>query len=361
MASARSSPPPQLPLDVWLLVFAEIHDLTFLWSACRGVSRFVRACVDELFRHQVIRNTFVDLHYSDIHSHRGPLNSYIHIPMVFDRMSDDGIHAVFRPAAYKEIDGAHQRGSVRGWVPFVERHHKETHRARPKILHKGNTSDALPLWERQHTHWRNTLVGEKKQSYLYNLGNMTSIGRGDRPPFYIKVFEDANDTDLAGLVVDCKKNEVSFDWRETYSFFFREQNFAARAYNHPGKKRVYGEDLVAVSSRYDFHQNRHNHHVRARQKRLKTWTAQNKHRMSPELRLLTEHRALAEKVRVQRFLRHDNLDLAPGEDANATEEIVPERLAKDYAALLFWPWSDDDGFYIPGRRPMSKLNCCIVL
>ena len=200
-----------------------------------------------------------------------------------------------------------------------------------------------------------------KKNYLFSLGNMTSIGRGDRPPFYIKIFDDVNDSDLVDLVVDCAKSEVSFNWRETYALFFREQNFAARAYNHPGKRRVYDEDLVAVSSRYDFNQNRHNHKARARQKRLKSWTAQNKHRMSPEMRLMTEYRVDAEKIRMQRFLNHENLDLVQEREVDVTDEIVPEKLAEDYPAFLFWPWSNEDGFYISGRSPLSRLNCCTVL
>jgi hypothetical protein len=361
MASSISTAAPSLPLDVWLLVFADVDDINYLWSTCRSVSRFLRACVDVFFRYSVLRNTFVDLHCSDIHTCRGPLSSYIHIPMVFDRMSDNGTHALFKQRVYKHIDGCLQNGSVRGWVPFVERYHKETHQPALKILHKRKASSEPPLWEQLHTHWRNTLNDAMKERYLFNLGNMTSIGRGDRPPFYLKIFDDVNDTDLVDLVVDCAQNEISFNWRETYNLFFREKNFVARTHNRTGKKRIYDEDLVAVSWRYSFNQNRSNHSLRARQKRLRTWTAQNKHRMSSEMRLKTEHRVDAEKVRMQRFLNHDNLALVAEDDHHATDEIVHEKLAEDYPALLFWPWTDNDGFYIPGNRPLSRLNCCTLL
>jgi hypothetical protein len=358
MATCITTTAPSLPVEVWLLVFSEMHDINYLWSTCRNVSRSWRACVDDFFRYCVLRSTFVDLHYSDIHTCRGPLNSHIHILMVFDRISADGTLAVFKLCMYKQIDGCPQKGSVRGWVPFVERYHEETRRGKPKILHKSKASNDPPLWEQLHTHSRDTLSGDLKKHYLFNLGNMTSIGRGDRPPFYIKVFDDVNDSHLSNLVVNCANSEVSFNWRETYALFFREQNFVAKARNRPGKKRAYDKDLVAVSSRYDSNQNPHNHNARARQKRLKPWMARNKHRMSPEMRLITEHRVDAEKIRIQRFLNHENLDLVQQREVDATEELVPERLAKDYPAFLFWPWSNDNGYY-PSER--SLWNCCTVL
>jgi hypothetical protein len=116
MALSNSTAAPSLPLAIWLLVFEHVDDINHLWSTCRSVSRFWRARVDSFFRYSVLRNTFVDLHYSDIHTCRGPLNSYIHIPMVFDRMSDNGTHAVLKQRVYKHIDGCLQNGSVRGLV-----------------------------------------------------------------------------------------------------------------------------------------------------------------------------------------------------------------------------------------------------
>jgi hypothetical protein len=91
---------------------------------------------------------------------------------------------------------------------------------------------------------------------------------------------------------------------------------------------VDNEDLVAVSSRYDFNQNCHDHNVRARQKRLQSWTAQNKHRMCLEMRLMAEHQVDAENIRMQRFLNHENLVLVQEREVDVTKEIVLEKLEK---------------------------------
>jgi hypothetical protein len=138
MATCITTTAPSLPLEVWLLVFSEMHGINFLRSTYCNVLRFWRVCVDEFFRYCVLHNTFIDLHYSDIHTRRGPLNSYIHIPIGFDRISADSTPVVLKLRTYKQIDGCSQKGSIRDWVPFVERYHEETRRTRPKILHKSN-------------------------------------------------------------------------------------------------------------------------------------------------------------------------------------------------------------------------------
>lgn len=341
-------------------MFEELDNLTFLWSTVRNVSHFLRAYVDEFFRRCVLPNTFIDLHYSDIHTRHGPVHNYIHVPMVFDRLTDDGSRAVFQQRAYKKIDQCHLPGSVHGWIPFIERYHNEVLKDKPQVLNRSKPDNAPPLWEREYMRWRQNLFDGRKKSYLLNMGNMTSIARGDRPPFYIKVHGVVNDTDMVHLVIDCKQREISFNWRQTLALFYLEQNFAARAYNNPGK-RVYDKDLERVAGRYFRNQNRYNHALRARQKRLLTWTAKNKQRMSPEVRLWTEHRVDAEKVRLQRSLNHKNLTPV-SETANDEDEIVPNQLADDHADLMFWPWVDDDGFFVPVKNArVVHLNCCAVL
>ncbi|KAF2473368.1 uncharacterized protein BDR25DRAFT_302296 [Lindgomyces ingoldianus] len=353
---------PALPLDIWLLVFAYADDPNLLWSTCRNVSRFLRDCVDDFFRHGILQNTFIDLHYSDIHSRPGPLNGYIHIPMVFDRLSDDGLRAVFVQRAYKPIkqmECCYVWGSVRGWVPFIERHCQEMRKALPLILGKSQPSQEPPLWEREHARLRNWLDADGKKTYLLQLRNLTSIGRGDRPPHFIKVVDEVNDTELVDLVVDCESREVSFDWRQTYSAFFREQEFMNRALNRgkkQKKKRTYSEDIVAVTNVFLFdHLN--TKMARAREKRLQAWTAKNKHRMSTEVRQWTEQSVGIEKERLRRALCFDNLQPVPEDrDVNEDIEIVPERLADDHPDLLFWPWSDDNGFFV--RQPRKS---CVIL
>lgn len=350
----------QLPVDILLLIFQELGDLVFLWSTCRNVSRFWRDCVDERVRHGVVQNTLIDLHYSDIHFHPGPVNLCIHEPMVFDRFSDDGTRAIFQQRTYKQASGSRAKGSLRGWVPFIERYCKETLKPKPTVLNKSKSSDAAPLWEREHPRWRNHLFGETKDTYLTFLRDMTSIGRGDRPPYYIKVLDTVNDTELVDLVIDCKQREISFNWRNTYSMFFREDAFA-HVLESSSKKRVYDEDLTAVALRYfvDDHK-RHDNKYRARQKRLAPWVAKNKHRMSAEARLATANIVDRENLWVQRYLHRDNLAELP-EGYEETNEIVPAKLADDHPDLLLWPWVNPDTFFTPKKRVLCGGDNCVIL
>lgn len=367
MASPPCSAPPALPVDVLLLVFAHLGDLSLLWATCRGVSHFWRACVDEYFRHGIIQSACVDLHYPDFHTRPGPFNTYVHVPMAFSRLSADGVRAVFQQREYKQFSGLRTHGSVRGWVPFAERYCSETHAPKPRVLTKGTPgankpSDAAPLWEQAHSCWRNTLSGNDKTTYLSLMRDMVSIGRGDRPPFYLRIADDINDTDLASLEIDCARREISFDWRATFSLFFRELDFVARAdKSSSSRKRIYDEDLAAVATRYFLNQNRYNHTVdavRARQKRLAPWVAKNKHRMSPEVRLMAEHRVQLEKTHLQQFLYRDNLREVEADDV---DEIVPARLADDHPDLLFWPWGDEDRFFVPKKRHTCGPHKCVIL
>ncbi|KAJ4305181.1 hypothetical protein N0V90_000712 [Kalmusia sp. IMI 367209] len=348
----------QLPLDIWLLVCDHLGDLNALWSTLRNVNHAWRACVDAYFRHGILQNTFVDLLYSDFHTKRGPSYYYIHVPLSFDRFSDDNARLVLKQRAYKQNDSHSYQGSIRGWVPFIERYCEETRKPKPAIAHNGKPSKDPPLWEREMVHWRNTLSSERKSGYLSSLRDMISIGRGDRPPYYIKVLDDVNDTELVDLRVDCAAREVSFDWRATLTKFFVEQEFVSRAYSTTGKRRVYDVDLASASRRWFNNMNWNNSHldhsIRARQKRLIPWVAKNKRRMSPEMRLWVEHNVDFERIRVQHILNNDNLNEV--EEVEEQEEIVPAKLANDHPDLLVWPWGDENGFYVPGRYPFQEAS-----
>ncbi|KAF2661157.1 hypothetical protein K491DRAFT_479688 [Lophiostoma macrostomum CBS 122681] len=347
-----------IPLDVWLLVFDELNDLNALWSACRNVSRFLRACVDEYFRHGVLQNTFVNLMYSDINTRLGPQYQFIHIPLVFDRFSDDGSRAVFQQRIYREIHPHKYQGSVRGWVPFIERYHKEIGQERPVILNKSRATSRLPRWEREYDMWKKTLHSELKKDYLLIMAYFTSIARGDRPPFSLKVGDLINDTDLVDIVVDCKQREVSFNWRQTYANFFREQNFCAHATKRSSTTRVYDKDLEQAGRRYSLVVDEMpDSFVQARRKRLAPWVEKNKDRMSPEIRLWTEIGVAGEKARIKDFLRHENLaPWRPETDTSVMEEEVPEKLAKDHPDILFSPWIDPDGQHL---RPVPVMCMCL--
>ncbi|KAF2006865.1 hypothetical protein P154DRAFT_517337 [Amniculicola lignicola CBS 123094] len=343
-------------VEIWLRVFQALQDPNVLWSTVRHVSRFLCACVEEHFRHGIIQNTFIDLHYSDFHTRHGPDNGYIHIPLVFDRFSQDGSLAVFQQRVFKRNNSSPVAGSVRGWVPFIERYHLEVRKPKPQILNKSQANNGPPLWEAEHGDIRNSLSGDEKKNYLISMGKMVSIARGDRPPYYIKIFNAINDTELVDPVIDCREREVSFDWRKTYTMFFREEEFVIRASRLPrSKKRCYDKDLPAVAARWGYDKSyQDDDGLRARQKRLQKWTNKNKHRLSSEMRLWTEVRVNLEKVLLLRILRHDNL----GPVIEEQEEIVPEKLADDHPDLLFWPWGDADRFFVPARR--VPRNCVVM-
>ena len=353
-----------LPVDIWLLVFEEMDDVNILWSHVRNVSHLLRAYIDEFFRHGVIQNTFIDLHYSDIHTSSGPTYGHIHVPMVFDRWSEDGRRAVFQQRAYKEYDWPYVRGSVRGWVPFIDRYHEETQRGRLEVLNKSKADVAPPLWERDYMYWRNTLNDDHKRTYLKNLSIMTSIGRGDRPPFFINVFNSARgvkDTDIVDIVVNCEKHEVSFDWRQTYTFFFREDEFERRASDAPPNKchYIYDKELNDMDALWMQGHRKNDHTIRARQKRLSEWYALNKHRMSPEHRMWTQERAYTEGQRLGLLMRRENLIPVPIDGSNGDEEIVPETCAETPTAIRWEPWADVNAYYAqPHKVKMKGLCCC---
>ena len=292
---------------------------------------------------------------------------YIHVPLAFDHFSDDKTRVVLGQRAYKQNDSHSYSGSIRGWVPFMERYCEETRKPKPIVINKRKMSMGAPLWESNHLQWRNTLTTDRKTAYLSSLRDMISIGRGDRPPYYIKVDDDVNDSELVDLRIDCDSHQISFDWRATLSKFFLEQEFVARAYSSTAKQRVYDADLASASRRWFNNLNWNNSHLdhslRARQKRLVPWVAENKRRMSTEMRLWVEHNVDFEKIRVQNILTHENLREADYREEEA--EVVPTRLADDHPDLLFWPWGDEHGFYLPGYLPRRRCLCgpprCVIL
>jgi hypothetical protein len=374
--------PPPLPVDIWLLVFAQINanhtvlddidadSLTLLWCIVRNVSPYLRDCIDEYFRHGVLQKSLIDLSYSNMNHHGGPAFTHLHLPMRFSHLSTEGSRAVFRQMAYSSHSSGHRHGgSVRGWVPFAERYCQET-RKPPPVVHWGKAKSATgpPAWEKEHLGLRNTLAGEDKADYLTALRDHTSIGRGYRPPYYIKIREAVNDTELIGLAIDCEAREISFDWRRTFAMFFREQRFIMLAEAISGKQRVHDPDLVAAAGRTQDSMHMHDYWNsstrRARRKRLQPWVAENRHRMTPEDRLKAEDRVERAKHQVRRNLRCDNLrELTPADFERESEENVPEKCAKDLPSLMQWPWGDDN-MYVAPRKPVQfdcgLKRCCMM-
>ncbi|KAJ4338591.1 hypothetical protein N0V95_008015 [Ascochyta clinopodiicola] len=372
-----------LPLDVWLVIFdhldaiynvlddTDADSLTVLWCIVRNVSPYLRDCIDEYFRYRVLQNTLVNLSYSNMNHHGGPSFAHLHVPMAFSRLSPDGTSAVFRHMSYtKASSGCTHNGSVRGWVPFAERYHAETRKPDLQVAHRGkaNSVTGLPAWAQEHLSLRNALAAEDKTHYLAALRDHTSIGRGYRPPYYLKIREAVNDTELVDLAIDCDAREISFDWRRTFAAFFTEQRFVMLAERSIGKHRTHDLDLVSAASRAQSSMHMHdywNSNIRrARRKRLQPWVDENKHRMTPEDRLKAEDRVERTKHQVRRNLRRDNMrELTPAELTQVLEEVVPEKCAEDLPYLMQWPWGHVD-MYVAPRQPVQLrcgLNGCCMM
>lgn len=375
-------PAPSLPVDLWLIIFECIdaaHDvlddtdadsLTVLWCSVRNVSPYLRDCIDEFYRRSVLPSSLINLSYSNMNHHGGPAFAHLHAPMRFSHLAPDGIRAVFQQCAYRDNGRRIHAGSVRGWVPFAERWYAEIRKSKPQVVHRGKAKALTqpPAWHKEHLVLRNTLSGEDKTNYLATLRDHTSIGRGYRPPYYLKLREAVNDTELVNLAVDVEAREISFDWRRTFALFFAEQRFVMLAEGGIGKRTVYDADLVAAASRAQATMHMQDHwnsnKRRARRKRLQTWVNDNKHRMTPEDRLKAEDRVEYTKDQVRRNLRRENLrELRLPDFTRELDEIVPEACAEDFPYLLQWPWVHEDTYMTP-RKPV-QLKCgserCLIM
>jgi hypothetical protein len=353
------------PLDVWFIVFDRVSDNETLWSVLRCVSQHLRICVDAYVQRYVLRDMVIDLIYSTIHAHETPTHSILHVPVRFDRVSEDGTRAVYKRVRSREPDYCQIPGSVRGWVPFIERYHRETGQPPPRVTGKKiGDLPGLPMWTRMYNRMRSGPLQYKYPETLESLRDHASIGRGDRPPYLIRVSKDAHDTpahdtQLHGLEIDCKAREISILWRETLSAFYTEAHFVTLAENRQGKSKVYDERLDAAAreilmARCNKHLNRYNNHWRrARRKRLAPWVAANRKRMSDIHRLLTED-SIYDCMRHFRSHAYAPENLVEIERDGGSVEIVPEKCAGDDKALMKWPnsrkeWKELEPVFI--RRP----------
>jgi hypothetical protein len=358
-----------LPIEIWLTIFEDVSDHDTLWSIARNISRYLRACVDEFFRRTVLRNCIIDLTYSTIHCLSGPNFSSLYVPMQFDRLSGDGSRAVFRQVQHKDhaVGASHEmKGSLRGWVPFIKRYCLETEKAAPLVFNKTKSAPGPVLWEQGY---KFRFTGSRSFEYRY-LRDHTSIGRGDRPPYFIRLPPYIHDTELVDLSIDCSACEISVDWRRTLSAFFLERHFIALANQNAEERRVYDTDLISANNKVRLITQRHqrqsdDRHAddwrRARRKRLQTWVKKNKKRMSNEHRLMTEDRVweMMQLLHHQACFQADNLVEVHDQDVDA-EELVPEKCAKDWPKLMLWP----DGmraFKQAEKEVQVKLCTCVVL
>jgi len=356
------------PLDVWFIVFDLVSNHETLWSVLRNVSQHLRICVDAYIQRYVLSDTVIDLIYSTIHSIQTPTHSILHVPVQFDRLSADGTRAVYKQVRSRYHDYRQIHGSVRGWVPFIERYCRETDQLLPRVTNKDKGVDGEPMLADIYRRLREKPHDPRFAKVLRSLRDHTSIGRGDRSPHLIRVSKDAHDTpahdtELHGLEMDCRAREISILWRETLSAFYVEARFVAIAQKRQGKGKAYDERLDAAArdvlmAPFNMYQNRYNDHWRrARRKRLAPWVAQNRKRMSDIHRLFTED-SVYDCMRHFSSQAYAPENLAEVDEEEIKKEIVPERCADDYKGLMKWPctkkeWKElepelitvrDDGF-----------------
>ncbi|KAF1947701.1 hypothetical protein EJ02DRAFT_449180 [Clathrospora elynae] len=132
---------------------------------------------------------------------------------------------------------------------------------------------------------RKTLLGMAAEYYMNRLRNHTSIGRGDRPSYLLKIADHAHNTELTGLLIDCKIQYVSFDWRRTFLAFFQERHFFVRADSDLTPKIPYDEESELLIRRVNIEKPTHERlhpEQPARRKLLQPCVASNKHRMTPQ-------------------------------------------------------------------------------
>lgn len=381
-----------LPVDIWLMVLDEF-DIDTLWSTIRNVSQYLRDCVDEFFRRSILPETVINLVYSTIHSALAPPYRHMYLPMQFSHFSEDGVHAVFRQVSYKyhNPNESHDvKGSVRGWVPFIERYCKEMKKAAPKLLNKSNSTPDPPRWTTTFP------TSSSRTPHAGMLSQHTSVGRGDRPPYFILISKHVHDTELVDLTVDCAAQTLSFDWRRTFSAFFMEAHFITLAMQAPGRLSLWTHDKALTTLELDPVAMRRMRGCywpsrriytdawrEARRKRLEGWVKTNQTRMSLEHRFMTEGsvnygRDLTMRqfyVSDMSFLSHFRYD-EPKEQLRVVDllvelndddvdmnEVVPERCAKDCRDLMMWPDTRrqrKEVEYVPTRTAKRYSQPCVV-
>jgi hypothetical protein len=356
-----------LPVDIWLIIFAYVDaaldlldlldadSLTFLWCKVRNVSHYLRDCIDEYFCHGVLQSMLVELNYSNINNYSGPSFAYVYVPMRFSHLSTDGTRAAFRQMAYiSKHNRLAEPGSVRGWVPFAERYSAETRKPKPQVVRKvpPRSVPGPPAWEKEHMQLCSTLVGDSKTVYLASLRNHTSIGRGDRPPHYLKIRKAVNDTGLVDLSIDVDAREISFDWRRTFASFFVEQHYVMIA--EQAQPSMDMQDYWNSSSRRARRR-------RARSRRLQDWFVANRHRLTLEDRLQAENMVEIHRHQLNHNLQCKNIrELTAGDIVRGEEEIVPEQCAEDFSYSSLWPQFHEDTEATPRKLRSGSRRCCLM-
>ncbi|PVH93793.1 hypothetical protein DM02DRAFT_694939 [Periconia macrospinosa] len=184
-APVRTLQCPSLPPEIWIRILTFNTDLTHLWTRCRHVSHSFRAYTEYVFSNRVIRDTYIDFHLEKYNL--GGKGKRPEIPTSFSHFE-------------KKKDEKHV-------VHFTDK------RTKSQIV-SGMKKEYVKIMDR----WRSNVTTRKPQlpNYTIHIDNSSSSSSSNHTPL-------VNDTALPDLTIDIQRRSVSFDWREMYTLFFREQ------------------------------------------------------------------------------------------------------------------------------------------
>lgn len=171
---------PPLPPELWIRILSYYSDLTHLWTACRHVSHNFCAYVEQVFVESVLRNTYIDFQLEKYNL--GGKSKRPEVPTSFDRF---------------ELG----------------------------LKLEGGGREKTQAWFRD---WRrkSDVAGGKKKDYdrmMERWENNVDGWRPEMPNYTIRVGNVVNDTPIPNLSIDVRSRGISFDWRNMFTLFFREQ------------------------------------------------------------------------------------------------------------------------------------------
>ncbi|CRK11188.1 hypothetical protein BN1708_010064, partial [Verticillium longisporum] len=200
--ATRARSLPYLPPEIWMHIIGCITDSRYIprvWLNLRLVSRFFQLLTERVFANCHLRRSRLEFLAFDpvTDEHRQPRD--LNFALDFDRLSDDGLRAVYTDKAM-----AGQHGTSR-------------------LI----ASDAT-VHDECVKQWR-----EKVTAYLAP----PPTNRYDVAPHILVLRRIANDTELPNLRVDYDRFEASFDWRPALSKLFGEEEYRKWAgKQHPDRE-----------------------------------------------------------------------------------------------------------------------------
>lgn len=204
---------PFLPPELWYLVIASITDSRYLprvWLNFRLVSRFFKHATESVFAAEHIPRSRLEFLAFDhvVDEHRVPQN--LDFALDFDCFSDDGSRAIYTD---KTMAGDH--GSAR-------------------LLGDESTTvhdECIRQWAARAT------------AYLAP----PPANRRDAPPHVFVMRRIANDTELPGLEIDCRRFRASFEWRPALTALFAEEEYRKWCDRHRDPRRDWKEIIRSIN------------------------------------------------------------------------------------------------------------------